>query len=224
VVIATFFNFNPRLVRSAIPAAWESASPGAILEARLRVADRALRRALGDQVDAPGTKEAAELARTAAEAAGDQLAGRPLFAAHSALPWPEAPHLVLWHAQTLLREYRGDGHVAALTQAGLSGVEALVVHAATGEVPETALRTTRAWDDADWDAAVESVRARGWLQRDALALTPAGRAHRQAVEDRTDELALHAYEALGEDGCEDLRRLARPLSRAVVDAGGLPGR
>ena len=220
VVIATFFNFNPELVRAAIPLAWEATSTERILEARLEVADAALRRTLGDAVGTTEMARAAALARTAAETATDHLEGRPLFAGHARLDWPDQAHLVLWHAQTLLREYRGDGHVAALTAAGLSGIEALVVHGATGEVSAQVLKATRAWSDEQWAAGVESVRSRGWLSGgDDLRLSASGAAHRQEVEDTTDRLAVDAYEALGEDGCAELRALARPFSKAVVESG-----
>jgi len=220
VVIATFLNFNPKLVRAAIPAAWETASIDKILEARLEAADAALRRALGDLVDGPEMARAADLARAAAEAAVDEIEGRPLFAGHARLPWPDAPHLVLWHAQTLLREYRGDGHIAALTAGGLSGIEALVLHAATGEVSASVLKASRAWSDDEWEAAVESVRARGWLaDGDDLQLSPSGASHRQSIEDTTDRLAARAYRGLGEDGCAELRALARPFSKAIVSSG-----
>ena len=220
VVIATFFNFNPDLVRSGIPAVWRVTTTDKVLGARLDAADAALRRALGDAVGTPEMARAAALARAAAEAACEQLEGRPLFAAHARLGWPEEPHLVLWHAQTLLREYRGDGHVATLTASGLTGIEALVVHAATGEVSAEVLRTTRAWSDEEWAAGVYSVRSRGWLaDGDELALSPSGAAHRQEVEDTTDRLAVHAYSALGEDGCSELRGLARPFSQSVVASG-----
>ncbi|MEN3271540.1 MAG: hypothetical protein V7636_301, partial [Actinomycetota bacterium] len=63
---------------------------------------------LGDAIESPELIEAAELARRAAEVACERPEGRPLFAGHASLPWPEEPHLVLWHAQTLLREFRGD--------------------------------------------------------------------------------------------------------------------
>jgi hypothetical protein len=119
-----------------------------------------------------------------------------------------------------LCEYRGDGHIAALTASGLTGVEALVVHAATGEVPADVLRSTRAWSDEQWNDAVESVRSRGWLADGAdLRLSPSGAAHRQDVEDTTDRLAVHAYARLGEDACSQLRELARPFSRSVVSSG-----
>ncbi len=164
-------------------------------------------------------REAADLARRAAEAACEHPEGRPLFAGHAALTWPDEPHLVLWHAQTLLREFRGDAHVAALLLDGLSGLEALVVHAATGEVPAPVLRASRGWTRDEWAAAVDALRGRGVLEPDALALTTTGRARRDRVEVRTDELAVPAYRAIGEDGCARLRELARPLSRAVVAAG-----
>jgi hypothetical protein len=219
VTIATFFNFSPAAVRRAIPAAWQIAEPAAVLSARLEAADRSLRQAWGDEADGPSVREAASLARTAAERAGERPQGRPLFAAHAGLPWPEEPHLVLWHAQSLLREYRGDGHVSLLLTEGLSGLEALVVHAATGEIPGRALQASREWSDAEWAAGVESVRERGWLEDAAeLKLNAAGREHRQSVEDRTDELAVYGYQAIGEDGCARLRDLVRPLVKAVVAA------
>jgi hypothetical protein len=220
VVIATFFNFNPDLVRAAIPAAWQTTTTEELLRARVDAADAALRRVLGDAVAAPEMARAAVLARTAADAACEQLDGRPLFAAHARLDWPDEPHLVLWHAQTLLREYRGDGHVAALTASGLTGVEALVVHAATGEVPAEVLMATRAWSEEQWAAGVESVRSRGWLaDGDELRLSAAGADHRREVEDTTDRLAVHAYSALGEEACSELRGLARPFSQSVVASG-----
>ena len=124
VVIATFYNFFPGLVRHAIPAVWEKASPADILAARLAAADLALREILGDAVDGNEVAQAAVLAERVARAAS--LAGRPLFAAHAALPWPDPPHLALWHAISLLREFRGDGHIAALVTACLDPCEALI--------------------------------------------------------------------------------------------------
>jgi hypothetical protein len=221
VVVATFFNFNPAIVHHAIPAAWQATTPDALLEARLNAASDALRRAAGDALDDPSVPRAAELARLAAEAC--TAAGRPLYAGHASLPWPEEPPLALWHAITLLREFRGDGHIACLVEAGLDGIDALVFHAASGEVPRAALQGSRQWDDASWDAAVESLGARGFVDGDG-AFTEGGSALRQQIEDRTDALALAPWQALGEEGCDELRSLVRPLSRAIVDSGllGLP--
>lgn len=225
VVIATFYNFRPQLVADAIPAAWTAATPDAIVAARLRGAGRALRAVLGDAADGPDVAAAAAIAREAARRAADHPEGRPLFAAHASLDWPDDPLLVLWHAQTLLREFRGDAHVALLATAEVSGLEALVVHGATGEVPPAALQATRGWTDAEWAGAVEDLRTRGWLAGDG-SLTDAGRTHRQQVEDRTDELAVVAYEGIGDDECARLRALVRPLARTVVASGafGFGGR
>jgi len=173
-------------------------------------------------VESAEVDEAATLARRAAEAACEHPQGRPLFAGHASLPWPEPSHLVLWHAQTLLREFRGDGHVAALCIEELEGIDALVIHAATGEIPAEVLQQTRGWPDGTWATAIDRMRARGFVEPDEpLRLTEAGQTHRQWVEDRTDALAVRAYEPLGEEGCARLRALVRPLSRAVVDSGFL---
>ena len=130
-VAATFYVFSPSLVAHFVPACWEAAAPEDVLAARLRGVDAAYRRLLGDDVLAsPEMAEAAALARTAAEACTPE--GRALYAAHADLTWPEEPHLALFHALTLVREHRGDGHVATLLSHGLSGLESLVTHTATG--------------------------------------------------------------------------------------------
>jgi hypothetical protein len=218
VVIATFFNFHPGLVRHAMTGVWERTTPEALLGARLRAVDAALRRLVPDAIGSAEVQEAAALARTAAAAACEHPEGRALFAGHAQLEWPADDHLVLWHALTLLREFRGDGHIAALTVEGLTACEALVVHGATGEVPPAVLKASRAWPDDEWVAAENRVRARGWLADDG-SLTEAGRASRQWVEDRTDTLAAPAWEAIGEGACARLRELVRPWSKALVSSG-----
>ncbi len=143
-----------------------------------------------------------------------------LHAAGASLPWPDDPALVLWHAVTLLREFRGDGHVACLVDAELEGIDALVLHAASGEVPRAALQTTRGWEDAAWHASVERLADRGLVDIDG-GFTEAGRRFHQHIEDRTDALALRPWRALGEERCDELRSLVRPLSKAIVASGAL---
>ena len=214
VVVSTFFNFNPELVHAAIPAVWEATTPVALVAARFAAVDAAFRRLLGDEVvSSDDMRRAAELARLAAEAAAARVEGRPLAAAHSDVPWPSAPHLVLWHAQSILREYRGDGHIAQLVVRGLSGLEALVTHAAAGDVPEHLLRSTRGWPQDAWDGAVDALQARGWLEQgDELRFTELGASQRRALEEGTDTLAAAPYAVLGEERCAELRALARPWS------------
>lgn len=221
VVKATFYNFDPTLVERMMAEAWDTASPEQLSAARLDAADRMIRRLAGDTIEqlAP----AAEIARSAALAACERVEGRPLFAGHAQLDWPEEPHLVLWHAQTLLREFRGDGHIAALTAQGLSGCEALITHAATGDISADILKTSRQRTDEDWAAAEESLRSRGWLDADG-AFTEEGRAGRRWIEDRTDELAMLPYRAIGEAACEQLRSFCRPTSVVMATALGFPRR
>jgi len=218
-VVATFYNFHPGLVARALPAAWEVVTPAAALAARLDAADAALTRGLGDAVTGPEVAEAAGLARRAAESAGAYAEGRTLFAAHAALDWPRAPHLVLWHAQTLLREFRGDAHVAALLLAGLSGLQSIILHAASGKVDATFLRASRGWSRQEWADESAALRERGLLAGEELS--DAGRALRDGIEADTDRLAAPAYQVLGADGAARLGDLARPLSRVLVKAGFL---
>jgi hypothetical protein len=223
VVVATFFNFNPALIEHAIPAVWDHTTPAALLAARLEAIDAGLRRLLGDAVSGPDVERAAELARVVADACS--APGRPLYAAHAALPWPDEPHLALWHAITLIREWRGDAHIALLVAAGFDAVEALVTHAASGAVPRIALQLSRAWTDEEWSAGVARLEELGIVDGTG-AFTPAGAAVREQIEDDTDRLALRAWEALGDDGCEELRALVRPWSKTIAESGvfaALPG-
>jgi hypothetical protein len=220
VTAATFYNFNPEIVARHIPRAWGLAPIEDILAARLRIADRALRRMLGDDAaQAPAVAEAAELARAAT--VGLPASGRALYAGHAELDWPDEPHLVLWHAVTLLREFRGDGHVAVLMVAGVSGLDALVTHTATGRgFTEQAAKATRGWSDEQWAAAVESARERGLLDASG-GLTEDGIQHRAQLGHATDELAEHPWRTLGADRAERLGDLGKALSRQLVRAGAL---
>jgi hypothetical protein len=219
VVIATFFNFHPGLVRRAMENGWATATPETVTAARLGAVDTSLRRAFGpDLLGSAELGRAAELTRRAALVACEHPEGRPLFAGHASLPWPDEPHLVLWHAQTLLREFRGDGHVAALALAGLTGLDALLSHAGSGDVPAEVLRLTRAWSEDEWAAGLESFAARGFVDG-AGAFTEAGRAQRQQIEDATDRAALVAYEALSDDEAGEVVSIGRTLTQHVVAAG-----
>jgi hypothetical protein len=207
------------MVARAIPDAWSYAAPEAVLEARLRSVDLLFRRILGDAVESDEIAEAAALARRAAEAA--PLAGHPLAAANAALPWPLEPHLALWFATTLLREHRGDGHIAALTCAGLDPCEALVTAHAAGGPPKETLRTNRKWSEEEWAAAERALTDRGLLDASG-ALSPAGADLRREVERKTDELAARPWTALGAAGAERLAELAGPPSATIVATGALP--
>lgn len=220
-VAATFFNFSPALVAKHIPRAWTLADPATIVEARFEAADLVLRRLLGDAVSGPEVAEAAELARAAAEGCTGE--GRPLYSAHADLDWPDGPpHVVFWHAITLLREHRGDGHIAALLLEGFSGLGALITHTATGKgfrVP--AAKATRGWSDEEWEAESASLREAGVLTEEGT-LTEQGEQLRERVERATNDAAVRPWLRLGEEKATRLQQLGRSLSKAVVAAGAFP--
>jgi hypothetical protein len=200
LVIATFYNFNEPMIRRAIPDAWRLSTPARALETRLALADLTLERALRS-LDSESVVEAANLAEEIARAA--PLQGRPLLAANAALPWPERPHRRLWHAATLLREHRGDGHVALLQSEGIDGCEAHVLAAADGAIDPVTQRKNRGWSEDEWAAATERLRARGLLDGEGT-FTEEGRALKDRIERRTDELAMAPYEAMGQEKCDRL--------------------
>jgi hypothetical protein len=194
VVTAVFHNFRPAMVSRALPDAWGFSTPERVLAARLAVADSALRRLWGDEIDSAEVTETAEaMMSIAGRLQGD---GRPLYSAHAALPVPDAPSLALWHACTLLREHRFDGHIATLTVSGVDGLDSLVIANAAGlGMNPATIQRMRGWTEEETGAAAERLRSRGILDRDN-ALTMEGRALKGAIEETTDNLASEVWETL----------------------------
>ncbi|MER6444520.1 hypothetical protein DEJ51_28265 [Streptomyces venezuelae] len=220
-VTATFYNYRHDLIARHLPAVWDTATPEQVLAARLRAADSTLRRLLGPEtIGSPEIAEAADLAMLATE--GCTRHARTLYAAHADLPVPDAPHLRLWHATTLLREHRGDGHLAALLLAGLDPVEALISHTATGRgMSAKWIKAIRGWEQADLDAATERLRERGILDADG-ELTDEGKAVRERLETDTDRLDAAPYEHLGEEGLARLAELGSAFVTKAIGAGAFP--
>jgi|SoiMethySBSTD1v2_1073268.scaffolds.fasta_scaffold340375_2 hypothetical protein len=213
VVEATFFNFAPGFVRRWVPDVWERASPATLLAARSDAAARSLR-AISADVDA------------LAGAVGDDLAvalgrsspaGRSLFAANRDAPLPDDPVGALWQHCTSLREHRGDGHVAALTAAGLDGLEAHVLIALDGGASAEDLQKTRGWTPDDWDAAARRCDERGLVAGGAL--TEAGRWLRAEVEATTDRLAAAPFAALTDAERAAMLDALEPVAVAVSRSG-----
>lgn len=219
VVTATFYNFSPAMVARAIPDAWTYATPTQLLETRLVAMDQALARLLGEALGGPDVATAARLTATAA--AGTQTAGRPLAAGNAELPLPDQPHLAMWQALTVLREHRGDGHIAVLVDRQVGPVQALVLTAAGGRAPAELLRAARRWSEQDWAAATAELADRGWVTADGT-ITDAGRSVRREIEVDTDRLALQPYEVLGPARTEELFEALYRLGDIVHAAGAVP--
>lgn len=215
-VASAFYNFHPTRVARAVPEVWDIASPETFLATRLTGVDGALRRMLGDDVvEGAAVTEAAQLAVVAAQHA--PTAGRPLAAANARLAFPDEPHLALWQATTVLRESRGDGHVAALVMAQLGPCDALVLFAADKGLATEYMKAARGWSDEEWAAAGERLRERDLLDASGL-LTAKARAMREWIEDHTDLSAEEPWRALGAERTERLAALLTPLARALGDA------
>lgn len=219
-VTAAFFGFAPGMVARALPSVWSRISPAAALAARAEGAEATLRELFGDLP----VGEAADLLEEAARSA--DLGGRVLAAAHADLPWPEEPVARLWQAATILREHRGDGHVAALLTAGVDGCESLVwrVGRDGGHLREVTQRA-RGWTDDEWQAAAGRLRERGWLDAGGVA-TAAGRDAHARVEQLTDQLAATPWRQLGAGRTERCAELLAPLAerawQVVPDDNPIP--
>lgn len=219
VVTATFYVFSPDAIGRAIPAAWSLASPERYVAARFAGLDACWRRVLGDAVvESSEVAEAAALVREACTVLRPE--GHPLYAGHAALPWPQEPHLQLWHATSLLREHRGDGHVAALVHAQLDALEAVITYSLAGG-DRNFLKATRGWSDEEWAATEERLRSRGLLTAEG-ELTVSGQQLRRHIEDQTDAAAVAPWRALGDDACDRLRDLVAPLVAELRNGGLLP--
>ncbi|WP_156297169.1 SCO6745 family protein [Mycobacterium paragordonae] len=217
VVTAVFYNFAPGRVAKSLPAAWEIAGPEEALRARQHATVAALHRC--GVTEDENLCTAAELAVRAARMA--PVDGRALFAANVALPVPSDPVAALWHATTLLREHRGDGHVAALVAAGISGRESNVFHTAASAVSEEFMKRSRHYDDNEWEACRQSLADRGLLDSGG-ALTPDGRELKDQLETTTDALALRAFDGLDDEELQALFSALTPVARTVIAAGDVP--
>jgi len=215
VVVATFFNFYPRIVHTAIPSAWSVADPAAIQTARMRAAAAVLERCC-PEVDAAHVADATELAGQMIAPLGYE--GKALAGANRAVVEPDDPWARLWQRVTILREWRGDVHVAALTAAPVDAVEALILHAATDQVPKAALVATRQWPEEDWQAGVERLQARGLIDADE-GFTDSGRSFREDIEHRTNVACEAMITGAGEEVARRLVDLLKPIRRGLLDGG-----
>jgi hypothetical protein len=209
-VVATFFNFAPPMVARAIPDVWGRVAPDAVLGVRAEGARAALAR-LAAGTPERVVAEAADLLTVAVSDIG--YAGRVLAAANAVLPLPDDPLGRIWQAATTLREHRGDGHVAALVAAGLSGCDVLVWRAAH-DLSREVLQPYRGWTDEEWDVATRRLQDRGWLDSTARP-TMVGVDGFAGIEAATDRTAADPWSDVDTDR---LRILLGPLSIACRDS------
>ncbi len=242
LVVATFFNYAPAYVADIIPSCFETVRPADVTAARIAGVE-----AMSAQILASDAATAAGVDRSGLDALtakilerlhpvldAQPLSGRPLYAAHvSALSGVHAedPSLQsaidLWAAITLLREHRGDAHIAALVTVGLSGLEAIVLDSATGRsFYPWSMRKTRGWAEGEWRDTAEALHARGLLtgSGDDAHLTDAGAALKEDAETRTDTAVAAAWDVLDDEALSALADDAKSVAKLVLGSGVLPSR
>jgi hypothetical protein len=216
VILATFYNFSERAVRSAeIAKVWAAASPEVLQAARFRVVRQALDRARVSYSDAE-----IQEARTLIDpvVAGLNFAGKPLAAANATVPLPADPVAALWQQLTVIREWRGDVHISVLVANDVGPCECMVLQVGTGRFPLGITQATRQWNEQEWDAAIGKLAARGWVNADG-SMTEAGSAAREQIELDTDRLCTSIWEPIGDSGAARLAELFDRIHVAMVAAG-----
>jgi hypothetical protein len=216
VVAAVFAWFEPGLLAGL----YQTARTAVRRERLLAVRDASTAASLAEVLAGDDPAEVAEVAELLADAVeGADGTGRPLFSGLRGRGRPGHPYQRLWWACDLVREHRGDSHVAVANAAGLGPVEMNVLTECWIGMPLLSYTATRGWPEAAMSAAVDGLEARGWL-RDG-ALTEAGRAVRAGIEDRTDAAEQAIAAALGGRLDEVVARLDGWSERCIA-AGAFP--
>ena len=215
VIIATFYNFSPRAVTLATPGVWDAARPEQWQAARFRVVRRALTR-VGVTLSPDEIAEARAIVDPVV--AGLNLGGKPLASANAAVALPDDPLTALWQQITVIREWRGDVHIATLVSNEIGPSDALAMQVGAGKFPFRLARATRRWTDDEWAAALQRLADRGWANGDGT-LTPAGLEAREHVESETDRLCEAIWRDVGDAGARRLGELIAPINTAVTEAG-----
>jgi hypothetical protein len=215
VICAAFAAFKPAVVEQAVTGGWSKTDPEPLLAARRDGPTDQLNRLLGD--DGTEVKQATEILFSLTD--GVDPSGRMLYSGLSVLPVPDTAMGRLWRAADLVREHRGDGHIAAWISRTDSCEITVMTELSWGLAPG-AYVFTRGWDGDEVDAARARLQDRGLLDGDGQ-LTDSGRAFRGEVEHDTDLAEREVIDRLG-DRVDELFSLLAPMAKAIVDGGGYP--
>jgi hypothetical protein len=217
VVHAAFYSFAEGEVARHIPKVWDTTTPETAHAAREQGCVAALRRILRELVETPGLARAAELLAKASTSA--PTPGRVMYAGLRTLPMPEEPVARLWHAANMLREHRGDGHVAALVSERIGGTEAHVLSALDmGIYPAESFGRIHHLPRARLAEVMAGLRDRRLLDASGR-FTEAGRATKDRIESSTDALAEAPYEELEPVELDELITVLEPISRRLESTG-----
>jgi hypothetical protein len=216
VVCAAFAAFKPAAVEAAVTSGWQKTTPAPMLAAREAGATAQLERLVGDTVDRSGVERATEILYSGSD--GVDPSGRALFAGLSILERPTTPFGALWRAADLVREHRGDGHIAAWVP-HVDSTEITVLTELAWGIPPRSYVFTRGWNEEEVDAAYARLTERGLVADGAL--TDEGNELRSHIERTTDESTRAVTDRIGDDH-DELIALLTPIAEAIVTGGGYP--
>lgn len=223
VVASAFGVFSPVIVVPAVDAGWAVAERDDVLQARYDGATASLGRLLGEP-DAREVKRAVKLLQRGLEVA--EHAGHPLYSGLTSLPWPDDPIGQLWRSCDMVREHRGDSHIAVWTRAGVRPIEIQLMSELRMHIPLKTYSATRGWTVEQMDAAMDGMRAKRWVEADRDEFTREGERFRDQIEADTDAMEVAVVDAIGGD-FDELISLLRPWAAAIVKVGiaggGYPG-
>jgi hypothetical protein len=215
LVASAFAVFNPAVVIAAVHHGWTLTDAETICAARTRGATAQMVRILGSKPE--GLESATALLARAGEDL--RVEGHPLYAGLVSQGLPGDPVGDVWRLADRLREFRGDAHTAAWTTAGFDATEIGLLTELYWGLPMRSYVRTRAWSDAELDAAESRLVERGMVADGRI--TEDGRTVREEIERMTDRQCRPIVERLGPD-LDELLEILRPWGTAIRAAGGYP--
>ncbi len=213
LVAAAFAAFEPGLVAGVYEEGHSKLGRAELLAVRDEATTTSLQQILGH---ADLSFAVTTLRRGLAAADGT---GRALFAGLQARPWPDAPAGQLWRACEMVREHRGDSHIAAYITAGFNPVQMNILTELFVGMPLGPYTSSRGWSPATIAANVAHLQAAGFI--DGETLTAAGLYVREEIEEHTDTMEQPLIDAIGND-LEPLLTQLNQWSAACIAAGAFP--
>tara|TARA_B100000700_G_scaffold329219_1_gene450021 strand:- start:13352 stop:14239 length:888 start_codon:yes stop_codon:yes gene_type:complete len=220
-VTEVFYNFAPRMVARAVPGCWDILNPRQTRTMHLELVEAALSRIFNEYNFIAPLDPLVDSLRTGLTGLNSE--DRPLFGAWADESWPQSSLLGLWHASTLLREYRFDAHNLALRNAGISGLGSHLLMAADGRGTPQVIQKIRGWTQQEWDSEASLLHERGWLDS-TMGYTELGRIERKLIESETDNGCLELCSALDKSTLTNALSVLEAIAQYLIEFDVVPGR
>ena len=143
------------------------------------------------------------------------ISGRVLFASQLDHRRFDNPLIDAWLAVNCIREWRGDTHWAMLTAEDITGVQAGILDGARRSYDADWLPRSRGADDEAIHTAYTGLEKRGFAKNQAV--TDAGIAYRQSLEDKLDEITSLAWRNIGKAATQNFVRLVSSVGEVLLE-------